>query len=162
MPTGGPGGSRPEDRNAIRLQLRVVGDERQPLGLGLRHEHAVERVVVVAGEAPRGQRMGHRDGQRMKAVGGQGLGEVVGRLESAESLLDADFPRGGGAHKDEHIGLANRRPRSGGQGRVIGEPPQQGVGVEQERQGASPRKAAAMGSGSPLSKSAARRTRPRQ
>jgi hypothetical protein len=105
--------------------------------------------------------MGHRDGESVETIRGQGLSEVVGSLEPPEGLLDTDFPSGGGTHKDKGVGWANHRTGGGFQGRIIGEPPQQGMGIEQELQGASPRKAAARVSGS-TSKSAAMRTLPRQ
>jgi hypothetical protein len=138
-----------------------MGDERQLFGLGLSHEHAVKRIVMMAGQATRGERMGHRDGECVKAIRGQGFREVIGSLELPEGLLDTDFPGRGGTHKDKRVGRANRCTGGSVQRRIIGEPPQQGVGVEQELQGASPRKAAARVSGS-TSKSAAMRTLPRQ
>jgi hypothetical protein len=105
--------------------------------------------------------MGRRDGESVKTIRGQGLSEVVGSLERSQGLLDIDFPRGGSTHKDKGMGRANHRTGRGFQGRIIGEPPQQGMGIERELQGASPRKAATRVSGS-TSKSAAMRTLPQQ
>ncbi len=109
-----------------------MGDERQLFGLGLGHKHAVKWIIMVAGEATRGQRVGHGDGEGVEAIGGQGLGEIVGGIEFPQSLLDTDFPGRGRTHPDEGVGQANRRAGSSRQGGIIGEPPQQCMGIEQE------------------------------
>src|SRR2546430_9446845 len=86
--------------------------------------------------------------------------EVVRAVELPLRALDTHFPGARGADKHRRLPSRNRRPGCRTQGRIVRQPPEEGMGIEQEHYEASPSKAAAR-SGGNSSKSGAMRTRPR-
>src|SRR6266540_3088496 len=75
-------------------------------------------------------------------AGVEHLQQILRCLQLPQRALDRDLPRAGGA--DEHLGLVGDQvPGLLRQRWIVGEPPQQDVGVEQQPHDPSPRNAAA-------------------
>src|SRR6266446_2874110 len=152
--------SRPENRHAIQRKARIMGHHRQLMELRLGNQHAVKGIAVVAGQSPSDQRVRNRDGEWLEAMRGELRLEVVGDVEPPLGALDTHFP--GARRADKHLRLprcdscSGRRTQRG----IVRQPPEEGVSIEEEHQGASPSKAAVR-SGGNSSKSGAIRTRPR-
>src|SRR5712691_3222134 len=105
--------------------------------------------------------MGDRDGERVEAVADQLCIEIVRRGQLAERGLDRQFPGGGRADRDIRFGPGDGRAGGLAERGIVGQPPEQRVGVEEQPHGCSPLKAAATSGGS-SSKSGAMVTRPSQ
>ena len=100
---------------------------------GLRDEHAVERIGVVAGQSTGGEGVRHGDRERREAKLRDEGGETVNRkMEAAERMLDGDFPHGGrgdvnGTHRiRDNFARRGRQALRGEQG------PKEDVGVDKE------------------------------
>ncbi|HEX3427143.1 MAG TPA: hypothetical protein VHT30_13490 [Acidimicrobiales bacterium] len=112
------------------------------------YKHRVERVAVVGRELASGQRMSAGDVECVKAIGYEGVEEVIRCVESMRRPFNGDLPDGGGGNHDLVTGLGDDFAGSNGQARIVGEPPEQNVRVDQDPHSSSPWKAPAMSSGS--------------
>jgi len=98
-----------------------------------------------------------RDRQQREALGKQLLGPLLSSLELAERGLDRNLEQGAGA--EQRFGrIGDRLARGLRKARIVGEPPQSGVGVEEEPQSSTPSVRAT--SSGQTSKSSPRRMRP--
>src|SRR5579875_507926 len=127
-----------QQRYAIVAETLVPGGDGQSFRERLSYQHAVERIVMVAGEPPGCNGVGDADRQRQKAAVLHLPIEVVRHSELSQRLLDRDLPRAGGRHHDKVGRIRDRVARLTGQV-FAGQPPQQGVRVEEESHGRSPR-----------------------
>src|SRR5665811_937763 len=98
-----------------------------------------------------------RDGEQRETLGEQLLRPLLGGLELAERRLDRDLEQGARAEQ-RLLGAGDRLACRLGEARIVGEPPEGGMGVEKEPQSSTP-SARATSSGQ-ASKSSARRMRP--
>src|SRR5262245_46824104 len=137
-----------------------MGHHRQLVEVRLGNQHAVKGVPVVARQAPGDQRVRDRDGEALEAMPHELRLKVVRAVELPLRTLDTDFPGARGADKHRRLPRCNRGPGRWAQSRIVRQPPEEGMRIEQEHYGASPSKAAARSGGS-ASKSGAMRTRPR-
>src|SRR6266536_862947 len=149
-----------QDRHGIARDAGVARQECEALVLRLRHQHTVERIVMVTRQRTGDGGVLELDRQPPDPALVERSQQVLRRLQLSERPLDRDLPRTRGA--GEHLGLVrDQEPRLLRQRRIVGQPPQQDVGVEQKPHDPSPRNAAAIPDGS-SSKSSWMTTRPRQ
>ena len=140
MPDCG-GVSDREDLYVVLLAVRVSGDEGEVFAAGLCHEHPVDRVAVDHGQPPCGHGVGEADGQFPEAAVADALGQVRRRGYLAERLLDGDLPDGSGADTDIWLVIEAVLDLVG-QLRVVGEPPEHDVSVQQQAHYVAPKSAA--------------------
>ena len=111
--------------------------EGQPLDLGLRREHSVERVLVVRREFTRDPGVEAADWEFAKAIRRQIEDRVERRMQLPDLGLDDDFPKDRRADEDG-VRSGNGPPGASGEPAVALLPPQQRVGVEEKPQSTSP------------------------
>lgn len=110
------------------------------MGLRLRHEQPVERVLVDHRQPPGPHPVRSGDGETRERKVAHALGKVAGAFQQAEVLREGDLPGRDGADVygtggiEEVFGLL-------GQLRGIVEPPEDHGGVEEEAHHASPKAA---------------------
>jgi len=118
---GGHPAHRPRSGEALAVcqkNLDVVLPDRgiqrhepQPLDLGLRHQHPVEWVLVVAGQFGGRDRVVDRDRKLDELILCDRAAKIGGRLEAAERTLRRDLRRRGSADEDDG-GAAYGRARA--------------------------------------------------
>src|SRR5258706_15437700 len=72
------------------------------------------------------------DRERLEGRRINGIDQPVWCLELAERPLDLDLPDGRGRDQDVVRGAGDRGSRTAVKGRIVGEPPEEGGGVEQQ------------------------------
>jgi hypothetical protein len=99
---------------------------------GLGNEHPIEGVTVMKWQ-PRSS-VGVSEGYRQSLESGclDRADQVVGSTELAQPALDADLPDRRRGHEDVGRGIRDRVARRRGQPGVVGEPPEEGIRVEQQ------------------------------
>src|SRR4051794_7791240 len=90
--------------------------------------------------------MRNRDRERLEWLARQDVGEVCGKIELADRLLDPDLPDARGAERDQVLGSRDHLAARLGEFGIVGEPPEEGMRVEQDPHGSIPN-AAAMSAG---------------
>ena len=130
------GAGLPKDRHAVGVELAIVHHQCHAFGLGLGEKQAVERVAVMKRQREQGGAMGRGDGQQTKAIRFKLAGKDVrlgcGECELSQGRLDGHFPEAGGADVRLVGGSLNGTARPGAELGVIGEEPEQRVGVKQQ------------------------------
>jgi len=123
-----------ENGDPILGDLRVAGDDREALVLGLGDEDPVERIAVLERKLPRRPRMLGGDRQRGEPPAEVANDVLDGRTELAGALFDRHLPDRRGTHRHEVLRLLDGRASLAGEGRVVDERPDDDVRVEQESQ----------------------------
>src|SRR6266853_3035696 len=98
--------------------------QREGLHLGLRNQHAVERIFMTLWQLSRRHCVRQRYMQGQKVVRNQLLFHVPVKSESSKRHLDAYFPGGSCAHVDP-FGTENGSGSGRWQVAAIGEPPEE-------------------------------------
>jgi hypothetical protein len=137
----------------IRFKGPLIGDKGHILGVSLRNQHAVKRVLVRTGQQTGTDAVFNRNIQRGETFPQHEGLKVSGKLrrswQPTESHLGSSLPRRGGAHQKHITGLCHRFARSAGKSRIITQPPEQSVGVDEGRTAAySQAESSSAGSGS--------------
>ena len=104
----------------------------QLVELCLGNQHAVEGVPMVARQAPSDERMRDRDGQGLEAMPDELRLEVVGTVQLPLRALNTHFPGTRRADKHPRRPVHDGRAGRGTQGRIVRQPPEQGMRIEQE------------------------------
>ena len=134
--------SVPEAAKFVGVEDGVVADDGKVFGLGLCDEHAVEGILVGSGEQSGAGGVGGGDGKRFKGFLSKNRVETEGEVGGLGQLTDArfrgDFPGGSGADENAIGTGADESACGGRKRRIIGEPPEQGVSVQEEAQKSLP------------------------
>ena len=132
----------PEAAELIVVEDGVGTDNGEVLGLRLGDQDAVKGVAMRAGEQASTGGMSRGNGQRLKTLLDEDGVELRGEFDALRELANPDFrgylPGRSGANEDDVGPGSNGRPRGGRKPGVIDEPPEQGVGVQQEPQRSLP------------------------
>ena len=115
--------------------LAIIRHQRKLLDLRLRDQHAVERIPVQPWQRTILPRMFPLHRKFAEALRRECFLEVCRQVEFAEPLLDGDFPKTHGTDMDQVVRVGNGISRRSAETRIIAEPPQQRMRVEQEIHG---------------------------
>jgi hypothetical protein len=139
----GPGGrSGPEAAELVGVEDSVIADDGQVFCLRLSDEHAVEGIFVRAGQETGACGVSRRNGKRFErflckdGVEAKSQVHCIGKLPKAG--LGGYFPCRSGADKNDIGARADEFAGPGQERRIIGEPPQQCVSVQEKIQGSLP------------------------
>ncbi|OLB18465.1 MAG: hypothetical protein AUH16_09150 [Acidobacteria bacterium 13_2_20CM_57_7] len=102
----------------------------------MRDQHAVERVLMRAGEEARAGGLRGRDRKGFKRFlekdGVRAESQVGGLTKFADEGFGGDLPCRGGAHKDSIGTRANESACGGRERGIVSEPPKKRVGVQEQ------------------------------
>src|SRR5690554_5304423 len=102
------------------------------------HQHAVKGIPVNPGQLTEFFGVGGFEGQQAKAAHQSGIMSIRWGLELAERSLDGYFRDGDARHENEVCAICYEAAMRFREARIVSEPPQQNVGVEQKPHGDSP------------------------
>jgi hypothetical protein len=130
--------SVPEAAEFVGVEDRIVAEDGKVFGLGLSDEHAVEGILVQAGEESGAGGVSARDGERFEQFRSEHLVKAKRKIHRVGKLSDAgfrgDFPRRSSADDDDVGARADEFAGAGRKSGIIAEPPEQGVGVQKNLQ----------------------------
>jgi len=128
----------------IVMSDRPIGrNKSQILNVGLRDQHAIERVRVMPGQGGGGHRMGRKDWQEASTQPPRdGIELVDGKHETPGRALDRDLPDSGTTDEELIFGRQDRISYRLTNTRRFGGRPYDDMSIEQQVQGNWPSKAA--------------------
>ena len=148
----------PEQAAGKRLQRRIQAHQGETAQFGLGGEKAIEWVAMGQWVAAGVQTVQERDRQQLKPLRGKQLGKILQQLTGCRKLakahLGGNLPAGGRTHAHSIGRLGDGRLSRWRQAIRLGQPPEQGVGIEQQLQ--SRRRRHGMGCSRPASSSSGR------
>jgi hypothetical protein len=99
--------------------------------LGLRDKHPVEWITMVQRQPFQRVGMVHRDGQPIERLLREYLAECGRNLQFAHGLLDSYLPNDRCAYENQVAAIRNRRAAPSGKRRMVIQPPQENMSVQQ-------------------------------
>ena len=129
----------PEQAAGKRLQRRIQAHQGEPAQFGLGSKEPIKGIAMGHGVKASMEAMPQGDRQLLKALSGEQLGQIIeqfaGRRQLAEAHLGGDLPASRRTHMHAMARISNRLMGSWREAIGLGQPPEQGMGVEQQLRG---------------------------
>ena len=106
--TGSGGYSNDQNTIAVGLQHAIPGQQDKRFHLCLRHQHAIERIIVVERQGSGSLRMRERNSETLNAGAVHEPCNDLGiKVEPAQCMLDGEFPPTSGTEEKFGFGSLN-------------------------------------------------------
>lgn len=126
----------PEQAAGKRLQRKIQAHQGQPAQFGLGREEPIKGIAMGHGVTASMEAMQQGDRQLFKALSGEQLGQIIeqfaGRRQLVEANLGGDLPARRRTHMHSVARISNGLMGSWREAIGLSQPPQQGMGVEQQ------------------------------